>query len=130
MSKFEKGHIPYNKGKKRGSVSPATEFQKGRCPHNTKGDYEPQVIHRGDGTIEVIVSLPDKKRIAVSRNKQYVTRQRTSYARFIWEKYNGEIPSGMIVFNTGDPTKIEIDNLELITRAELLRRNRARGLNL
>lgn len=42
----------------------------------------------------------------------------------LWEEVHGQIPDGhALVFKDGDKTHITLDNLELITRAELMRRN-------
>jgi len=41
-----------------------------------------------------------------------------------WERVNGQIPAGhALVFRNGDKTDIRLDNLELITRAALMKRN-------
>ncbi len=41
-----------------------------------------------------------------------------------WEAVNGSLPKGhALVFRNGDKTDIRLDNLELITRAELMGRN-------
>lgn len=41
-----------------------------------------------------------------------------------WEKHHGPVPSGHnVVFRNGDKTDIRIENLELISNAELMRRN-------
>ncbi|MGH8431787.1 MAG: HNH endonuclease signature motif containing protein, partial [Solimonas sp.] len=44
--------------------------------------------------------------------------------RLLWEEHFGPIPAGhTVVFRNRDKTNTRIDNLELITRAELMRRN-------
>ncbi|BCF96590.1 hypothetical protein PPGU19_011590 [Paraburkholderia sp. PGU19] len=41
-----------------------------------------------------------------------------------WEAENGPIPAGyLLVFRDGDRTNVVLDNLELISRGELLKRN-------
>lgn len=42
----------------------------------------------------------------------------------LWRQHHGAIPRGhAVVFRNGDKTDIRIDNLELVTRTELMRRN-------
>lgn len=42
----------------------------------------------------------------------------------VWREAGREIPKGMaLVFRDGDKSNITLDNLELVTRAELMRRN-------
>lgn len=42
----------------------------------------------------------------------------------LWEEYNGKVPSNhAVVFKDGNKQNITIENLELVTRAELMRRN-------
>ncbi len=44
--------------------------------------------------------------------------------RLIWEEHNGPIPRGhLVVFKDGDKQNLSIENLELIDRRELARRN-------
>lgn len=50
------------------------------------------------------------------------------YKRFVWEVYNQQdIPAGHVIYcKDGNSENVDINNLELITRAELARRNRGR----
>jgi hypothetical protein len=51
------------------------------------------------------------------------------WARVEWEKYNGTIPKGMnVVFTDGNNKNLAIENLELITDAELSTRNAAKSI--
>ena len=44
---------------------------------------------------------------------------------YVWEQAHGPVPEGMIVaFIDGDKTRCELENLMLISRAELLNLNR------
>ena len=44
--------------------------------------------------------------------------------QILWEAEHGQVPPGhAVVFRDGDKTHITLDNLELVTRAELMRRN-------
>ena len=124
---FMKGSVPYNKGMQRGSVSPETEFQKGVHSMNFKGYGVPHINSRKNGRIEVYATT-EEQIPHITRGKQYLTRKRTSYARYLWKTHIGEIPTGMIVYNVDqeNPDNIQLKNLELITRAELLKRNQRR----
>jgi len=46
-------------------------------------------------------------------------------ARYLWTEAYGEIPKGMIVYNEDqdNPLKIQLKNLTLITRADLIKLN-------
>lgn len=109
---FPKGHIPHNKGKKMPfevyEKVKTTMFKKGHMPtqHKPVGSERVNV----DGYIEVKVEEPAKWRL-----KHNV----------VWEQHNGEIPKGAVVmFLDGNKLNIEIDNLKLIKRSELLIMNR------
>lgn len=116
---FKKGNVPYNKGMKCGSRSPSTEFKKGRTPFNFKGIGTPCVV----GERREVVATTDEVVEAISRGRAYHKKKRTSYARYLWQKEVGPIPAGMVVYNNGDRENILIENLELISRAELIKRN-------
>jgi hypothetical protein len=119
--RFIKGNSYGVKGVRR---SPKTEFKKDKKPHNFKGTGIPTVYIRKNRTKEVYVTLSDEKVSAKSRGKEYETLKRTSYARYLWKEHHGEIPEGMIVYNNRAGEVPNIEDLELITRAELIKRNR------
>lgn len=51
-------------------------------------------------------------------------RDYRSVHSLVWEEHNGPIPAGhIVVFRDGDRRHFDIDNLELISRAENMRRN-------
>lgn len=105
--RFEKGHEPFNKNLKGMHYSPKTEFQKGHMPENHK-EIGSERIDK-NGYVMIKVAEPNKWRI-----KQ----------RVIYERENGEIPRGCIViFKDGDKTNFDIENLEVITRAQHVRMN-------
>ncbi|MGQ1889148.1 HNH endonuclease signature motif containing protein [Thermophagus sp. OGC60D27] len=107
-TQFKKGNIPFNKGMK-GWCAPGCEktwFKKGHEPHNTK--YDGHTRTTKDGYIEIRV-----------RKGEYRLLHRV-----IWEKAHGPIPKGYcLVFKDGNPKNVQLDNLELISREENLRRN-------
>ena len=110
--RFEKGHGPtYLNGKRN-----KTSFKKGHAPLN-RLPVGSERIDAKDGYILIKVNEPNPY------NGQ-PTRYRHKH-HVVWEKRNGAIPKGMIVsFIDGNKMNCSIENLELITRAESLYRNR------
>lgn len=107
--RFEKGHVPPNKGRK-GFCSPGSEkgwFQKGHRPwnHNEVGDE----AWTTDGYLKVKIAEPNKWKM------KHILE---------WEKVNGPIPEGkMLTFLNGDHADCRPENLALITNAENLTMN-------
>lgn len=104
---FEKGSEPWNKGLSVGGWEP-TQFKKGQAPIN----YRPVGSERVnvEGYTEIKVADPNKW-----RHKHNV----------IWEQHNGPIPEGhAVMFGDGDRSNLDIDNLILVTRTQLLNLNR------
>lgn len=118
--RFEKGHVPPNKGKK-GVCAAGCEagwFPKNNLPHNTVPiGYERL---REDGYTEVKVRMrPSRK----DCNDNFVMKH-----RLIWEQLHGPIPSDcVVVFKDGNKKNFDPDNLALITKGERLEMTR-RGL--
>lgn len=105
---FEKGHIPFNKGKKGIGGWEPTQFKKGHKPHN----YKPVGTERvnGDGYIDIKIEDPNKW-----RGKHILT----------WEEHNGPIPNGhVVIFGDGNNRNFDINNLILVSRQQLLILNR------
>lgn len=109
-SRFKKGNIPVNKGKK-GSMSPeqyekckATMFKKGQVPKN----HKPVGSERIDkyGYILIKVAEPNKWK---------------AKHRILWEQVNGPIPEKhRLVFADGNRQNICLENLILVSYAESL----------
>ena len=112
--RFVKGHSPANKGKK---MDPQlkkkikhTFFKKGHLPHNTKHDGAITVRHEKNGTPYLYIRLSLAKWELLHRH--------------IWRQHNGSIPKGYnVVFKDGNQANCKIENLELISDAELMKRN-------
>jgi len=108
--KFEKGSIPVNKGVK-GVIyegCKGTWFKKGNIPKNHRAVGSERITK--DGYAEIKIAEPNKWRL-----KHLV----------IWEKENGPVPKGhAVIFSDGDKTNIDIRNLMLITRHQLLVMNK------
>ncbi|MDD3393932.1 MAG: HNH endonuclease signature motif containing protein [Anaerotignum sp.] len=109
---FQKGCVPCNKGK-RGihyAGSEKTWFKKGQMPHNHKPVGSERVSK--DGYIEIKVAEPKKWRL-----KHNV----------VWESTHGKIPRDhVVIFLDGNKLNVDIENLKLISRGQLLLMNRNR----
>lgn len=108
-TRFQKGHGAWNKGKPfyAGGRSVETQFNSGQMPHN----HVPvgTEVMATDGYLKIKVAEPNAWEWTHRRN---------------WEAVHGPIPQGsLLVFKNGDHTNCQVENLELITRGELMRRN-------
>lgn len=103
-SRFQKGHVPANKGKV-GCYAPGSEkgwFQKGHRPQTSLPVGTE--IQRGDGYIWIKIAEPKKWK---------------EKHRIIWEQEHGQIPlRHMITFLDGNKRNFAIENLSLITKEE------------
>jgi hypothetical protein len=109
LSKFKKGLTPHNKGTIGVSKPNRTSFQLGRVPHNAKFD----------GAVSIRQKKGEKayKYIRVGGVWKLMHRH-------LWEQANGPIPADHLVsFKDGDSLRCELDNLELITKAQNAIRN-------
>lgn len=98
-----------------GGRSPETRFKKGHRGGRANELYKPVGSERisKDGYLERKI------------NEDMPFQRRWRAVHLIeWEALNGPLPAGhAIVFRDGDKTNRRPDNLELVTRAELMRRN-------
>lgn len=123
--RFKKGQVPANKGTRRPGWAVGrmreTQFKKGEMHGAAQHNYVPigtQRINSKDGYLERKVTddhpVPARRWVAVHR--------------LMWEATNGSIPDGhRVAFRFGMKTNIEaditVDRLELVTAAEMMRRN-------
>ncbi|MDN7490557.1 HNH endonuclease signature motif containing protein [Burkholderia sp. AU45274] len=130
-SRFTTGHVTWNKGKQgltgHHPNTRRTQFKKGEMRGAAQHNYVPIGSHRisKDGYLERKVA--DDPGIAPARRWIGVHR-------LVWEAANGPIPAGHVVCflpgqRTADAKKITLDALELVSRAELARRNHPRSRN-
>ena len=123
-TRIQPGATPWNKGKP-GSTGThaacrATQFHKGR-PASEARNYLPIGSLRvcADGYLERKTTDDP----AIARARRWI-----AVPRIVWEAANGSVPAGpLVVFRAGrrttDIEKITLDALELVTRAENMRRN-------
>jgi hypothetical protein len=113
-TRFQPGHKTWNAGMK-GYSAPGTEatrWQKGNLSHT----WQPI------GT-EVVDSEGYLKR-KISNLRAPARRDWKFVHVLVWEAEHGPVPPGhAVVFRNGNKADIRLENLELITRAELMRRN-------
>lgn len=107
---FKTDHIPFNKDKKglwfKGSEK--TWFKKGTIPPN----------HRPVGSKRITVD--DYTEVKIAEPNKWRLKQ-----QLVWEEHNGKIPKGYaVIFGDGDRHNLEINNLILVTRQQLLILNR------
>lgn len=122
-SRIKPGTTPPNKGKKQTDyMTPEqiartvkTRFKKGTIPPNTAPADGVIRIRRDamkDGTVKKYKWI----RISIGKWKMYHV--------FLWEQSNGPVPTGyIIVFKDGDSMNTVVDNLEMISLAENMKRN-------
>lgn len=112
---FKKGAEPWNKGIpfEPGGRSAETRFKKGHAPVNWLPIGSER--ERTDGYLER--KLTDT---GVTR------RDFVCVHRIVWQEAGREIPPGQVlIFKDGNKRNFALDNLELVTRADLMRRNSA-----
>lgn len=122
-----------------GNVGAAHRFQKGRVPANKglrrpgwyRGRMRDNWFEKG-ARPQTWVPVGTEVAGTDGYRKRKVSDDRTKPSRFnwkfvhvlVWEKAHGPVRAGhVVVFKNGDRAQIRLDNLELITRRELMRRN-------
>ena len=127
--RFHAEQSPWNKGIP-GSTgnhpnTKRTQFKPGRRPEEAR-NYQPI------GTLRICKDGYLQRKIT-DDPALYPSRRWVAVHRLVWEAVNGPTPKGyVVVFKPGmastDPAEITIDRVELITRAELMRRNTRHNL--
>ena len=127
--RFHAEQSPWNKGIP-GSTgnhpnTKRTQFKPGRRPEEAS-NYQPI------GTLRICKDGYLQRKIT-DDPALHPRRRWVAVHRLVWEEVNGPMPKGFIVvFKPGmastDPAEITIDRVELITRAELMRRNTRHNL--
>lgn len=108
---FQKGQVPYNKGKKMPPYvykkANPTMFKKGNVPPNRRPIGSERIGK--DGYLEVKIQDGHL-------NKNWVLKH-----RYIYEQNYGKIPNGYkVIFADGDKRNFDIDNLLLVSYSEQL----------
>lgn len=111
--RFQKGLVPWNKGSNyaAGGRSPETRFKKGNRPNNW--------VPIGSERLSKEGYLQRKM-----TDTGYPPRDWVAVHHLLWLEHNGPIPEKhVVIFKDGNKTNIVIDNLQLLTLAENMRRN-------
>lgn len=116
-TRFKPGLVPWNKGQKHPSTGRAidTQFKPGNRSGKALEIYQPIGTERlsKDGYLERKI-----------HDGWPLKRRWRAVHLLAWEAINGPLPAGhAVVFRDGNKRNIALDNLELVTRAELMRRN-------
>lgn len=118
-SRFPKGHVPANKGLRRPGWHAGrmreTQFKKGQRPVTYREIGELRL--NADGYVDMkICDAPG-------------ARAWRAFHLILWEDANGPIPKGHCLrFRDGDRFHIDVENLELLSRADNARRNSIHNL--
>jgi hypothetical protein len=116
--RYEKGNVPFNKGKKISDYLDKevidkiqqTTFKKGNLPHNTLSDGAVTLRRDKTGVSYYYYRISKAKWIP--------------YHHKIWSDAHGQVPKGLIVvFKDRNTLNCKLENLELITRKENMERN-------
>lgn len=127
-SQFKKGQVPLNKGLRRPGWAPGrmaeTQFKKGCLSGLAARLWKPIGTIRTDNEgylrIKVRESIHGKEPSGFGNTKAWPLLN-----RYLWEKAHGPIPPKHVVcFKDRDRKNCVIENLELVSRADLARRNR------
>lgn len=124
-TRFTKGHTPANKGLRRPGWGPgrmkSTQFRKG---HGRSGVAV--ALYKPIGTERV--SKDGYRERKVNDAMPLQSRWRAVHL-ILWEAANGPVPKGFAVcFQNGDKTDIRLDNLVLVARRDLMKRNSVHNL--
>lgn len=122
--RYPKGHVPANKGLRRPGYAPGrmaeTQFRKGERRWKPVGS----VIADPEGFLRVKI----RERINGSP-AGWDKRIWPLVHHRVWEQHHGPVPAGhKVIFKDGDRANCAIENLELITHAEMMRRNSIHNL--
>lgn len=118
-TRYPKGHVPANKGLRRPGWSPGrmkeTQFKRGERRGVALKLWKPIGTER--------ISKDGYRERKINDDLPRQARWRAAHL-IVWEAVHGPLPKGHAVsFVNGDKDDIRLDNLELITRRELMRRN-------
>jgi hypothetical protein len=123
-TRFQPGQVPANKGLRRPGWGPgrmkATQFQPGVLNGVARQRFQPIGATRWVGGYLYV---------KVSAEPGPWTRNWKLVHVRAWEAAHGPLPAGhALLFRNGDKSDTRVENLELVTRQELMRRNSVHGL--
>jgi hypothetical protein len=120
--RYPKGHVPANKGLRRPGYAPGrmaqTQFRKGQRNGTAAAHYMPLGATRLSKDGYLLIKVAEVPNVFQNINWKLLHV-------INWERANGRpLPAGhCLVFRDGNKLNAEASNLDLITRAENMRRN-------
>lgn len=116
IGRFRKGQQPHNKGQKMPADTyekcSATMFKKGQIAGAAARKLCPVGAEHFNASMQYWTVKTGPKKWAAKH-------------RLLWEQHHGPIPPGhVVIFRDGNPHNITLENLEMLTRAQLATRNR------
>jgi hypothetical protein len=128
--RFPKGHVPANKGSRRPGWGPGrmktTQFKRGTLNGNAAHLYRPigTVLADPEGYLRIkVAERVNGKPAGWHKDIWPLVHHRN------WEAVHGPIPAGhIVIFKDRNRSNPEVENLELITVAENMRRNTVHNL--
>lgn len=120
-TRFQKGLAPWNKGMKGLDIGgQATRFKPGHRGGRALAVYQPIGAER--------ISKDGYLQRKVNDDMPFQKRWKGVHV-IVWEEAHGPVPRGhAVVFKNGDKRDIRIENLELVSRRELMARNTVHNL--
>lgn len=123
--RFKKGQAPANKGLRRPGWTRGrmkeTQFRKGERSGQAAAHYMPV------GSTRVIDGYVYRK-VSEVPNVPYTVNWKPAH-HLLWVEAFGPVPRGhALIFKNGDRTDIRLENLQLLTRRELMLRNTVHNL--
>ncbi len=114
-SEFQKGLVPWNKGRKGIHLSRATEFKKGCLCGQAARNLKAR------GTLSIRKNMGKRQRMIKVRDDGPPQHRWIPLARFWWEHHRGPIPRGcFVVHRDGNTLNDNPANLMLMDRKNLL----------
>lgn len=130
-TRFPKGHVPANKGLRRPGWGPGrmkdTQFKPGVRQGIAARNWRPvgTVLVDSDGYLRVKVREARPGEAYGFGN----SRAWPQLHRHAWERVHGPVPPGHAVFfRNGDRRDVRLENLQLVSRRELMARNTVHNL--
>ncbi|MDE3023145.1 MAG: HNH endonuclease [Pseudomonadota bacterium] len=120
-TRYKKGNVPANKGTKR----PGYSIGRGRMAETTFKKGEKTSTWLPIGSTRLMDGYQQRK----MTDTGYPPKDWVGVHILLWQELHGPIPAGhVVVFKDGNKEHIEFDNLELLCRADLMRRNSIQNL--
>jgi hypothetical protein len=130
-NRFRPGHVPANKGLRRPGWGPgrmkSTQFKLGCRQGVAANNWRPigTILTDTDGYSRIKVREATKGEAYGFGN----VRVWPLLQRHVWAEAHGPIPSGhAVAFKNGDKRDCRLENLELLSRADLMKRNTVHNL--